>query len=469
MRWLSIIALLVLPAVALAKPKPKVAVAPLDGDTDDKVGKVIVEIASEHAKVVGLDKTKKAIDDLGVGFDRKGLQKLRVKLEVEVVIHGSVTKEGSKREVELELNGPNKAKTKLSFSAKSPKTLRAELTKQLRKKIDEVDVPPAPSGDDDDDASTTPVATEDKPRKVEDKPHEVVEDKPKHVDDDAPRHKRVATDDTATDGTTIVHATGHKHKHHEGVEEPRDVETQGWLLLEPGFEVARRTLRWKSNGNEPSPPWVGTAGAAPSINAEFYPLAQDSPGGAGGIGIYAQYAQFLGVGIAVPGTMGLKASINEGQFEAGVRYRVAIGTSSSVAFGLGYWERYYIADRSALPNAGVLDMPDVAYKAFSPGAIYRLSLASGFAGFAQVQVPLVFDSGAIGSGTSYGRGTAVAFDLGAGIQYLVSTHFAIDVAADYDQVGISFSAAPMSQAALRGVSGSSDKAYGLTAALGVMY
>jgi len=136
---------------------------------------------------------------------------------------------------------------------------------------------------------------------------------------------------------------------------------------------------------------------------------------------------------------------------------------------LGFWERYYIADRSALPNAGVLDMPDVAYRAFSPNVMYRVSLASGFAGFAQVEVPLVFDSGGIGSGTSYGRGTAIAFDVGAGIQYLLSSHFAIDLTGLYDQVGISFSAAPMSQAALRGVSSSSDKTYGVTAALGVMY
>ena len=467
MRWLSILALL-LPAVALAKPKPKVAVAPLDGDSDDKVGNVVVEIASEHAKVVGLEKTKHAIDELGVGFDRKGLQRLRVKLEVEVVIHGSVTKDGSKRDVVLELNGHGKAKTKIEISGKSPKALRAELAKQLRKKIDEVDVPPTPSGDDDDDAST-PVATEDKPKHAdEDKPKHVDEDKPKHHDEEAPRHRRVA-DETSTDDPASVHASGHKHHHHEGVEAPRDVETQGWLLLEPGVEVARRTLRWKTNGTEPSPPWVGTNGAAPSINGEFYPLAQDSPGGAGGIGIYAHYAQFLGVSIAVPTTMGLKSSINEGQFEGGVRYRLAIGTSSSLAFGLGFWERYYIADRSALPNAGVLDMPDVAYRAFSPNVMYRVSLASGFAGFAQVEVPLVFDSGGIGSGTSYGRGTAIAFDVGAGIQYLLSSHFAIDLTGLYDQVGISFSAAPMSQAALRGVSSSSDKTYGVTAALGVMY
>jgi hypothetical protein len=450
-RWLSIVALLVLSSVALAKPR--VAVAPLDNDTDDKVGTLVVEIASKHAKVIGLEKTKKAIGELGVGFDRKGTQKLRVKLEVEVVIHGSVSKEGSKRELELELHGHGKTKSKLVISARSPKVLRSELSKQLEAKIDEAAAAPEAPGGDDDDAASKPVAVEDKPKPAAPEEH--------------PHHKHVATTD---DGTTSVHATsGHKHHHHEGVEEPRDLETQGWLLLEPGVAVARRTLRWTSNGTEPSPPWVGTAGAGGSFGAEVYPFAQDGLGGMGGLGIYGHYTQFFGVAINVPATMGLKASINEGEFEAGVRYRLAFGTSSSLAFGAGFWERYYMADRSGLPNAGVLDMPDVGYKALAPNAVYRTSLGSGLAGMAQLAVPLVFDSGGIGAGTSYGRGTAVAFDLQAGIQYLVSSHFAIDVTGGYDQVGISFSAGPMSQAQLRGVTGSSDKSYGLTAALGVLY
>ena len=414
-RWLTILALVTLPTIAVAKPKPKIAVAPLDDDSGDKVGAVVVEVASAHARVTGLEKTKRAIDDLGVSLDRKGLQKLRVKLEVEIVIHGSVNKENGKREVELELSGHGKAKAKLVVSARSPKALRAELTKSLAKKIAEVEEMPAPStGDDDDDDTTAkPVAIEDKPRKLnDDDTPKQTEDKPRHdkpsQDEDRPRKHVAVTGDDDTDNTS-VHAGsgGHKHHHHhEGVEEPRDVETQGWLLLDAGLEVGRRTLRFASSGTEGEPPWVGTAGAAGVIGGELYPLAQDSPSGIGGLGIYGDYAKTLGVSISVPNSMGLKSSIDTGHYEVGLRYRLAFGTTSSLAFGAGYWSRYYNADRSALATMPglVLDMPDVDYKALAPNVIYRFASGSSFAGYAQAEVPLILASGGIGAGTATAAG-----------------------------------------------------------------
>ncbi len=487
--------LLVLPTIAAAKPKTKVAVAPLDDDTDDKVGAIIVEVAKAHAaKVVGLEKTKSAIDELGVSLDRKGLQKLRVKLEVEVVIHGAVIKDKGKKSVELELSGHGKSKAKLVVSAKSPKLLRTELGRQLGKKIEEAAATQAAAGDDDDDDdSSKPVAetktdksdksdkSDEKPHKLTDgdaKPTKVASDddvkpktKAKSSDDDAKPRKHVAAsgDDDDSDNTSVHAGTGKKkHKHHEGVEATRDLETQGWLALDAGLAVSRRTLRWSINNTMPAPPWVGTAGAGGTISGEVYPFATDSLAGIGGIGFYGNYTKYFGVGIAVPNTM-VKSSIDNGSYELGARYRLAFGDSQSLAFGAGRWARLYVADRSGLTSPTDLDMPDVSYKAFAPNAIYRFSVASGLAGWAQLEVPLVFDTGGIGSGTSYGRGTAIAFDLQGGVQYLLADHYALGFAAIYDQVGISFAAAAQSEAATRGVTASSDKSYGVTAALNVLY
>jgi hypothetical protein len=477
-RWLTVLILLLLPTVALAKPKakPKVAVAPLDDDSDDKVGKILVEVASDHAKVVGLEKTKRAIDDLGVSLDKKGLQKLRVKLEVELVIHGAVVKDGTKKSVELELSGHGRAKAKLTVSARSPNVLRAELTKSLAKKIEEVEAIEAPSSgdDDDDDATATPVATEDKPKHSDDDhPKRLSDDdrpKPTRSDDSGDRpHKRVASSGDDDSSDTSVHATsGRHHRHHEGVEAPRNLPTQGWLFLDAGIELSRRTLRFNSNNTEPEPPWVGTAGAAPSIGGEVYPLAQDSPSGAGGLGLYGSYAKVVGVSIAVPMTT-VKSSVDSGHMEFGARYRIPIGTASSLAVGAGYWERYYHADQSQVVAPAMLDMPDVTYKALAPSVVYRFASGPSFAGFAEVEVPLVFSVGSIGNADSYGRGTAIGFDLQAGFQYLVTDHVAIDLAAGYDQVGISFSAETGSEAANRGVTSSSDKVYGITASVGIFY
>jgi hypothetical protein len=482
-RWKVILVLLLVPALATAKPKTKVAVAPLDDDTDDRVGEIVVEVAKAHAvKVVGLEKTKSAIDELGVSLDRKGMQKLRVKLEVEVVIHGAVVKDKGHKTVELELSGHGKNnKAKLSVSAKSPKLLRAELTKQLGKKIEEAAATQGATGDDDDDDDSKPVAkaSDEKPHKLTDddsKPAKVASDddvkpktKAKSSDDDAKPRKHVASSgDDDSDNTSVHAGTGKKHKHHEGVEATRDVETQGWLALDAGLAVTRRTLRWTSNGTETPPPWVGTAGAGGTIGGEVYPFATDALGGLGGLGLYGNYTKYFGVGIAVPNTM-VKSSIDNGSYELGARYRIAIGDSQSIAFGAGLWARFYVADRSGLTMPTALDMPDVAYKAFAPNAIYRFSVASGLAGWAQLEVPLVFDTGGIGAATSYGRGTAIAFDVQAGLQYLLAEHYALQFAAIYDQVGISFSAADQSGAATRGVTASSDKNYGVTAALNVLY
>jgi hypothetical protein len=485
-RWKVIVVLLLVPAIALAKPKSKVAVAPLDDDTDDKVGAIVVEVAKAHAaKVVGLEKTKSAIDELGVSLDRKGLQKLRVKLEVEVVIHGAVVKDKGKKSVELELSGHGKMKAKLTISAKSPKLLRSELVKQLGKKIDEAAETPASTGDDDDDDdSSKPVA---KTEKVDEKPHKLTDDdskparvasdddvksktKAKSSDDDAKPRKHVASSgDDDSDNTSVHAGTGKHHKHHEGVEATRDIETQGWLDLDAGLAVTRRTLRWTTNASSTDvPPWVGTAGAGGTIGGEVYPFATDALSGLGGLGFYGNYTKFFGVGIAVPNTM-VRSSIDTGSYEIGARYKLGIGDSQSIAFGAGYWARFYVADRSGLAMPTELDMPDTSYAAFAPNAIYRFSVMSGLAGWAQLEVPLIVDTGGIGDGTSYGRGTAIAFDLQGGIQYLLADHYALAFAALYDQVGISFSAAAGSEAATRGVTASSDKTYGITAALNVLY
>ncbi|HEY1550393.1 MAG TPA: hypothetical protein VGG28_21345, partial [Kofleriaceae bacterium] len=364
MRWKAIVVLLlVVPAIAAAKPKTKVAVAPLDDDTDDKIGTILVEVAKAHAaKVVGLEKTKSAIDELGVSLDRKGLQKLRVKLEVEVVIHGSIVKDKGHKSVELELSGHGKIKSKLTVSAKSPKILRAELGKQLGKKIEEAAATAASTGDDDDDDdSSKPVAKTETTEKSDDKPHKLTDDdsrptkvandddaKPKTKakssdDDDAKPHKHVAASgDDDSDNASVHTHSGKKHKHHEGVVAARDVETQGWLALDAGLAVTRRTLRWGVTGADAAPPWVGTAGAGGTIGGEVYPFAQDDPSGLGGLGFYGNYTKYFGVGIEVPSTT-VKSSIDTGTYEIGARYRIAIGDSQSIAFGAGYWARFYIA------------------------------------------------------------------------------------------------------------------------------
>src|SRR5205814_1997043 len=96
------LAAVLVPAVALAKPK--LAVAPLDGDKDGAISDVVAEEAAEHGKTTKPDRVQKEIDKLDISPARmssKSVKKLRLKLDVDVVIHGKVEKEGGKKHLAL--------------------------------------------------------------------------------------------------------------------------------------------------------------------------------------------------------------------------------------------------------------------------------------------------------------------------------------------------------------------------------
>jgi len=317
------------------------------------------------------------------------------------------------------------------------------------KKLDD---PPPKKHDDDD----KPKKHDDEVKKDDDRPK-------KHTDDDRPK-KRVADDDTSvrkhSDDDEGRH---HKKRHHKA---ERDPLTQETVWLDAGLEAARRTLTYGGSGTA-MPPRVGTAGFAGRVDGEVYPAASDTLQGAAAFGLYGEVSKTVGLGIAVPGTS-VTAAINDAHFEAGARYRFVFG-QSSFAIGAAYWKRYYIADRSALMAGQTLDMPDVNYSAVAPDVLLRFPATPTVNAYAQVDVPLVLASGDIGSATSYGRGTIIAFDIRGGAQITLGDHYALQLAAEFDQVGIKFLAGDNSKAMQRGVSSVTDRSVGITATLGIFY
>jgi hypothetical protein len=467
-RWLAFVLVLVLPAVALAKPK--VAVAPLDNDTDGKITAVLVDAADDHATVTKPSKVEKAMDKLSLSeLNKKALKKLRIELEVEVIIHGKVGRENGKRHIELVLSGKGKKQMTIDVAIGSPKSLKKDLSKRLDKKIEEMT-----GGDEDPDDEDAPkkFSDDDKPKKHDDddKPKHADEDRPKkHDDEDRHAKKHVASDDEVTASDEDTGKKHHRRKHHGDDDEapPRNSLTTGAVWADVGAEVARRTLTWSATGTT-RPPRVGTAAGAATIGGEIYPFAFDSPsGGQAGLGFYGDYARTVGLSIAVPGTT-LKTPIKDGHYEVGARYRFVFG-DTSVAVGGAYWRRYYMADRSSLMMPTQLDMPDVDYAAFAPGAEARFAATPAVAAFASFDVPLVMASGDIQSATSYGKGTVIAFDVLGGVQILLGPHYALQLAGAFDQVGIKFQALPNSLAQTRGVSAATDRSYGVNATIGILY
>jgi len=131
-RWLLTIVLIAVPVVAFAKPK--VAVAPLDGDSGNKIADIVVDAADDHAKVTRPEKVSRAMDTLSISeLTSKSLKKLRTDLEVDVVIHGSVEKEGSKHKLTLQIAGKGKHKATVEMSYKTTRTCRRSCARRSKK------------------------------------------------------------------------------------------------------------------------------------------------------------------------------------------------------------------------------------------------------------------------------------------------------------------------------------------------
>ncbi|HUJ58055.1 MAG TPA: hypothetical protein VLX92_06170 [Kofleriaceae bacterium] len=474
MRWLLVAVLVAVPVIASAKPK--VAIAAFDDD-DGKVGQAVVDITGKHAKVVsGFKETKRAMASLGVSeLTPKTIKKLRIKLGVDLVLHGSVQHDdGTKRHLSLVISGKGKTKATLELEFKNLKALYVELKAKLPDKLDEASGEGNDDDVEDDDAPKVAKHDDPPPKKHDDdapppkhddpppKRHDD-EDRPKKHDDDAPRHVAHRDDDARV--TRSSDDDGESHHHHKHRHAERNPSTQAAVWADVGPEVARRTLTYDGGGVN-MPPQVGTAGFAGAIEGEIYPLSFDSLDSAGaGLGLFGNYSKTMGLSIAVPGTTS-SAAIDDGYYSVGARYRLRIG-QSSLAVGVAYWRRKYIANRSGASSG--LDMPDVDYSAVAPGAIVRFPITPSIAGFAAVDVPLMLSTGPISTAADYGRGQVIAFDVDAGVQITVAPHYALQLAALFDQVGFKFSGGMNTVAAARGVTGATDRSIGVTAAIGLHY
>lgn len=487
MRW-SLLILLLLVGTAFAKPK--IAVAPIDGDSDDEVGEIVVSVAANHGRAIDPGRVGKEMAKLSISkMSTKSAKKLRTKLDADVVVYGKL----SKKHLSLTIAGKGKSKLEVDF--KSNKDLKKKLSDKLGKELDAALEGPDSDDDEDDkgggvfgsgdkrdDDGDKRKRDDDEKRKRDDddkrekEGRREREDKRKRDEDDKRSSKR-DKDDEDDRGRKRTSRRDEEDEDDEQRDEDRPRRkkkkqkrhplTQAAVWLDAGPAFARRTLTYQGGGMTP-PPRVGTIGAAAEVEGELYPGSFSTlKGPAAGIGIAGAYDRTVGLGIAVPKTA-IVAPITQGFYWIGARYRFVFG-SSSVAVGASYWRRYYMADRSKLMMADQLDMPDVDYKALAPDVTARIAAAPNVSVFASLQIPLMFTSGPIQENTSYGPSTILAFDVRAGVQLALGSHYAVQMGLYFDQIGLEFTAGQGTMAATREVTAATDRSIGLAAALGVFY
>lgn len=475
MRTLLAFLLVAVPALALAKPT--IAVAPLEGDSGNKIAKVVAEVAEEDAKVIGPKETEKAMDKLGLSteMDRKDLTKLRAKLDADAVVNGKLEKDGKTRTLELGVTskGRKTQKFTLTFKSSDSEKFRTELREELAKRIGGAG---AEEDEDEDEAA-------DRKKREDEEAASAAKRKKKLSDDDEDadrkKKKRVSDRTADNDDDDDNDRSRKKKKKRRGGDEDEDSEdgagvqaerhpvTQAAVRVHAGAAFSRRSLTYDSIGTMP-PPSLGTGAPAGRIEGEIYPGSFSTlKGTAAAIGLFGSYEMAVGLKINVP-MQANDAPISQSHAMIGARYRVAFG-SSTIAFGVGYALRKYVADRSGLTDPKSLDTPDVSYKAVAPGAIARFAVTPTIGAFAGANALLVLSTGEIQTNASYGAADVFGFDLEAGVDVALAKSYGFRVAADFSQIGFKFKANPGTQASVRGVSAATDRTISLAATFAVTY
>lgn len=476
-----------LPSRAIAD-KAKVAIAPFKGDAGNKISKGVVDALSDNFEVIGPKEVKREMEKLGLSDapDAKESRKLARKLGALAVVYGQVGKaRGRKKTLRLDVHRRGKPESDVTIELKSPKStvFKRAVRDEVGQRIDA----DGGGGDDDEEAvaenkKKRDAEDEDKKRKAdEDDKRRVAEeddrkrkadedDKQRRADDDEgkrKRGKRVASEDDDE---------GRTRKRGRASSSASEAPAGSRVRLHVGGGFAQRALTYTTRaGFTQVPPRVGTAAGAGRVDGEIYPfLLAEQTGALASLGLAGSYDKTFGLSIDVPGQT-VSAPISQSHYSIGARYRFVFGGAASVAFGLDYASRQFVADRSGLGMA-VLDAPDITYKAVVPGASAHVPIGSGkLALLAGVHGMLILDTGPIQTAESYGAATVYGLGAIAGVDIGLTPQIGVRIAGEYNQINFTFDGTGTqsknrdANAADQDVMGAVDRAIGVVAMVGIVY
>lgn len=494
------------PIQALAKPKPKIAVAPLADDSKNKVALAVADaLAGKDFVVIGPKEVSREKEKLGLSeeLDPKEARKLATKLGAVAIIDGKVSKAGKKRSLRLEVHrrGKPDAGFTVEFKSASSDGFQRAVHDELAKRLEGAgDDDPA----DDDDGGARKLAAKpaddapERKRKLSDDDGEPRTRKPP---DDAPDRKRKLADGDAEPRTRKPPADDDNRKRSDDEpaarrkrvaedDEPAVRKRKGKKQLgdEPvtppvlarvsaGGLLAQRRLTWATRAGltpQQAPPRVVTTAGAARVDGEIYPFALANPSsGLAGLGLAGAYDKTFGLSIKIP-NQPLRAPIDQAHYALGARYRFGVGEAANVVVGLDYVRRHYIADRSSL-MAIILDTPDVDYTAVAPGVAAHVPVAPAVTLFGSLDGMLILNTGAIQKSMSYGSATVYGVEVLGGADVALAKQIGLRVALEYSQINFSFKGKGMmstlrdTDSASQDVMGATDRSIGATVTLGLTY
>jgi hypothetical protein len=443
---------------------------PFEGDPGGDAQEAVTDALGDDADVAGPKSVTRALDKLGLDTEmsEKDLKKLSSELDVDAVVRGTYTSKDGKQIIHFKLfvKGKKVKGFTVEFGSLKSDTFKEALHDKLVEKLGgekkHVAEDDESNGDD-----------EDRPKKHDDED----EDRPKKHDDDededgGKKHKRVGKhgddeDEEIEEVSTIKPAGGHNAAH-DGIR------------VDMGVSVLQRKLSFNSRSFEQAPKGY-TNGAVPGgrLEAELYPFAFGNPtSAAAGLGIAGEFDQTFALNLQSTAQPGTKFPATERHYSVGLRYRIAFGskaTSPSLTIGAGYARHTFKVNRTALMMGNVIDLPDVDYKGYDPGLLFRIPLGGSVALLFGGRALLVTTTGSIQTPGQYGQAKVTAGSGMFGLDFVFGNRYALRIAAEAAQMGFAFTGgAEMTnnrdgEPATKDVGGASDRYIGGAATFGVLY
>jgi tetratricopeptide (TPR) repeat protein len=240
-----------------------------------------------------------------------------------------------------------------------------------------------------------------------------------------------------------------------------------------GGSLAQRDMTYDARQGFPQAPQdLQTFAPAVHIEGEIYPFALSDPTSPlAGFGVVAAYDKTVALVVQQAGTA--EASVDQAHYQLGVRYRF-VGESLAFALGLDYLQRHFLIDRSSVMSQPI-DAPDVDYAAIAPTIVVHVPITTTATIFASVDVPLVYDTGAIQQPESYGKATVYGVEVTSGVYVALARRVGLRVAVEYSRFQLTFDGMGAlsnnrdGDPATQDISGAVDRSFGVTATIGVTY
>ncbi len=517
-RVLTSLAAAVILCVASANvwAKPKVAVAPFEGDANGKVRDGVAEaIDGADFTVIPKRETKRAADKVELeGISDKLAKTLAFDLGADVLVLGDVSKKAGKTTLKLTLyvDGKKAKGFSIQFKSASSPDFQKALRVTLKKKVDAASgeedeedeegddeqkpkkpkkpkqpaVDPDDSSDEEDEEDPLgegPTKSK-KPKKLKGDGDEEADEEP---DEDSSRKKNKKRQKQKRGSDADEADLDEDELDDEDIESPLEKESphqpnRAAVRLDVGVSAANRTLKFTSRSNFPEAPrdYQNSLVPAARIELELYPLAFSNPRSvAAGLGIAAMYDRTLALNLETTAEPGTQIPTKQQHWSVGARFRIVFSkrsTAPSVTLGVDYGRRTFIPDTTPLMDPATLDLPETDYTFVAPALALRVPFVKQVALVAGGEGKFVMKAGEIQTAASYGKAKIIGFEAFGGLDFVFTPRIALRVQGEFTQFGFNFvgTGGQMTNnrdgdPETKDIGGAADRSIGGVATLAVIY